>query len=147
MSLVLLTSLDNLRAGFALGLLPMSARQRGALVVAFAVAELGMSLLGARFAVPGLGPVAVVVAAALALLGVVVRAPVARLGLLLSPLLFAFDNLAAGVGDARSAVIAGLAGGLFSALGLAGGAILGDRAPRLGLVLGGAGLFTLVFAG
>jgi hypothetical protein len=26
-------------------------------------------------------------------------------------------------------------------------AILGDRAPRLGLVLGGAGLFTLVFAG
>ena len=149
MTLALLTSLDNLRVGFALGLLPLTLRERVGLTLGFAAAELTMSLLGARFAVPGLAPFALAVAVLLALAGTFSRLPglpavrVPSWVLALLPLAFSLDNLAAGAGDAGSALFAGLLGGLLSGVGLAAGGSLGRRAPRAGAVLGALGLVTV----
>lgn len=155
----ILTGSDNLHFGAAWGLLPMSARRRLAFAIAFGVAELGMTLagyaLGAGLDSELPGTAAFALAGALVVLGVVLRADLARFAdhpaaLIVLPLALSFDNLAsgAGLGAAGGAglVAAVVAGGISAAMAAASLFVAGAvarRIPRLAAPLAGAVLVAL----
>ncbi|HET9627256.1 MAG TPA: manganese efflux pump [Kofleriaceae bacterium] len=155
----IVTGSDNLHFGAAWGLLPMSARRRLAFAIGFAIAELGMTLvgfaLGARWGSDLPATLAFAIAGALVVIGVVRRADLARLAghpaaLVAVPLALSFDNLASGAGlgahDAGALPAAVLAGGvsaLLAAVGLFAAGAVARRLPRIAAPLAGALLLAL----
>lgn len=155
----ILTGSDNLHFGAAWGLLPMSARRRLAFALAFAVAELGMTLagfaLGAQLDSDAPAALGFALAGVLVVIGVARHADLARLAhhpaaLVALPLALSFDNLASGAalgahGDA-ALTAALLAGGVSAAMATAGlfaaGAVA-RRIPRFAAPLAGALLLAL----
>lgn len=153
----IVTGADNLHFGAAWGLLPMSARQRIIISIAFVIAELGMTLagcaLGARLGGDLPATLTFSLAAVLVVLGILRHADLARLaghrvaaiGL---PLALSLDNLAAGAGlgahgGLAAALLVGGVSAAMAAVGLFAAGALARRIPRLAAPLAGALLLAL----
>jgi len=155
-----MTGVDNLALGAALGLLPLTARRRAAFAGAFALAEVGMALLG-RFVLVGFagelpGAFALALAGTLALAGALGGQQLARyaghpLAVALLPLALSLDNLAggaalgaAGTPGSPAELAAGVTSAALAACGVLAGGALRRFGPRTAAAAGVAMLLLSV---